>query len=343
MNNPEKIRTPYSYRGANLNVEDIKLLSEEIYDLVHGDEPMTIPEYIEKAKSLKKEDLGYRKLKAIHAEPEISMYFPDEVLDALKALDHENINFNQSDYDFLSKNKNLGLERLSELFYSDVKYIQDQCHKVGIKMSIHRPKTTFTDDQDLILKNNAFRGYKWLCEKIGKSQKTIKRRADQIGVEVKHVTKFDYTLEEDGVIQNFAYLGDKYLAKRLGRSERSVRARAREINVKLKVVKNFTPEQDEIIKKYSNRGAKFIAKKIGKNENSVKYRAKQIRVKLVSEYGSAHGYSGYEDYVLKSRCNMGYSYLCKKLNKSKKSISKRADFLGVKINERESYLISSYW
>jgi len=79
---PHAIIKETECKEAGLSYDELESLAEEIRFVLTGGKGVTIEEYVRLTRETSYLKFGYRKLKAIHNEPTLSSFFPQEVLRA---------------------------------------------------------------------------------------------------------------------------------------------------------------------------------------------------------------------------------------------------------------------
>ena len=190
-------------------------------------------EYVAAARKISPFELGRRKTLALHYEPLLEGYFPNEVIPILKSkiLDSKIHRYNKADDLFFKENFGRGVNWLASRFYTDNDGIWDRAKTIGVK--IERQMHVYTEQDDEFIKANASKGIKWISDKLDLSYEAVRKRGKRLGVEFVSQGAKPYSPHEDELIKNYAYKGKKWLSEELGRSMSSIRHRARRLRVKL--------------------------------------------------------------------------------------------------------------
>ena len=157
---------------ASLGLSELEELASEIRDVLIGDRGVTIEQFVERAKNITQFQLGYRKTKAILSERRLRGYFPDEVFDALLNGDIKNgqMQFNDSDNEFLRGNYGMGSKWLSQKFYTSPRSIRDHLREIHVQL--HNPRKGFK--KHIYTKEEN----KYILEHLNESPKKIAEELD---------------------------------------------------------------------------------------------------------------------------------------------------------------------
>jgi len=273
---------------ADLSIEELETLAEEIRMIVTKGIGVALSEYLEKANVTSRYELGYRKTRALQFEQKLEAYFPDEVFAILRrkgATVHIQ-RFNDSDDAFIRANIGRGASWMADRFYTNSKSIHKRVRRLGLSCSPDGHK--WTREDDTIIRQNVDKGYKWLSEKLSVSMDCVRGRARRLKINVFVNDKHKYSKEEDAFIRKHASEGSVWLSEKMGHSSASIRERSGRIKVKLTCINNgvvlhkFTKKDDNFIRKNSEKGSDWIGLCLGIARKSIQYRARKIKVKLIS-------------------------------------------------------------
>jgi len=81
--------------------------------------PISMDEYINRAKNIDMKILGLRINNIIKNDIRLAAFLPVPVFDILRSRFLENVNFTKYDYDFVYMNEYMGYEWLAKQMYSD--------------------------------------------------------------------------------------------------------------------------------------------------------------------------------------------------------------------------------
>jgi len=80
--------------------------------------PISMDEYINRAKNIDMKILGLRINNIIKNDIRLAAFLPVPIFDILRSRFLENVDFTKYDYDFVYKNKNMGYKWLAKHMYS---------------------------------------------------------------------------------------------------------------------------------------------------------------------------------------------------------------------------------
>lgn len=319
------------WREAGLTTDELASLAEEIRFIVMGNKGMTIFEYLKSCDSIPYKKFGYRKLKALHNEPKLSIFFPDEVYEILKDKGKEKkcIAFDESDNLFFKNNGCRGIDWLTKRFYSCPQTIYKRAERIGVKINptVH----FFTPEEDLFITNNFSKGCSWIAEKLHSNKHSIRNRALILGLKFQP-KGHRYNAEEDAFIISNRHNGSEWLSNQLKVTVASVWKRAHKLKVGIPSIRNgkpvyrFTKEEDRIIVENKDMGAKWIADKINRRIQAIIQRSHVLKVAIKTTY---HFYTEEEDNLIREYYNKDRNMLSEKIGVSLNALRKRSLFLGL--------------
>jgi len=119
---------------ANLSIEELEKIAEDVRLIITRGKGLTLREYIERANIVSAWELGCRKTKALQFESKLEAYFPDEVFAILK-LKWKTVlgqQFNDDDNEFFKVNASKGAIWLADRFYTNRNHMHDRLVKMGL-------------------------------------------------------------------------------------------------------------------------------------------------------------------------------------------------------------------
>jgi len=185
---------------ANLSIEELEKIAEDVRLIITRGKGLALREYIERANIVSAWELGYRKTKALQFESKLEAYFPDEIFAILK-LKWKTVlgqQFNDDDNEFFKVNASKGAIWLADRFYTNRKHMHDRLVKMGLiaPTQFH----AWTNEEDIFLSKHADKGYEWLSEKMKIKVTALRARASLLKIRVFSETN-DYSEQEDDFIK----------------------------------------------------------------------------------------------------------------------------------------------
>jgi hypothetical protein len=273
--------------GANLTLEELESLAEEVRIVLTQNKGMTLDQYKERASTIDPEELGCRKLAAICKEPKLEAYFPDEVIEILRSrfFNIHKSNLKDDDIEFIHRNEQMGNVWLSKHMYIHRDSLSRLSKKHGL--NIISKKQEYTQEEEAFISQNSSKGSRWLAEKLNRSMDAICNKARRMKIHLGAASP--YTPEDDIFIKNNMLKGSRWIATQINRNIDSVRKRANKLNILLPVIVDgqechkFSPKEDDFIRQNSDKNAVWIARQLHMPVRSIQRRANLIKIKLPKE------------------------------------------------------------
>ena len=219
---------------ANLTVDELRELADEIRQVITGNKGVTLPDYIKAAGTITPSKLGYRKSRAIKCESSLVSYFPDEVFSALQNMTGVATRFDNTDDEFLRRNINKDNQWLSDHLYinKNTLYHHIQAKGWDREAKIHE----YTKAEENFLRENFSKGVKWLSDRLNISKNAMICKLKRMKLWVpssppSHV----YTKEELAFIRTHVKKGSPAIAKKLGLSSDAIYGQIRKMGLTAKL------------------------------------------------------------------------------------------------------------
>jgi len=335
MKTPKNIQS----QGANLTINEIEELAEEIREKLIGNKGVDLNEYVERALNITPWKLGHRLTKALKYETKLEVFFPDRVFSALQKKTFVFLRFNKNDDEFLTKNGGKGAGWLASRFYTTKNSIWSRAKVANIKLE--REQCVYPESFENFIRKHKDKGCPWIADKLNLGYDAIHQKAKRMGVKLKRVdTSHQFIKEEDEFIRKNKRKGTMWIAEKLGLSYSSIRHRAYLLDIKIsyikdgKVVKKYRKGEDKFIRNNAEKGSSWIATKIKRSSASIRNRAVILRVKL--SYNKLR-YSKEEDEFIRNNAEKGSLWIAKRIGRigrmrrTTKAIRNRAKRINVKL------------
>lgn len=203
--------------SANLTVEELQTLADEIRHVILGDRGASMPDYVKAASKVKAKDLGYRKSRALKCESALISYFPDEVFSVLQKMEGVASRFSDDDDAFIRQNINKDYDWLASRLYASKQVISGHIRvkKMDRAPCIHE----YTQAEEMFIRNNASKGHEWLSEKFAVSTSSMLNKMKRMGLIESDPNKcHTYTKKEEKYIREHISEGTASIASALGSS-----------------------------------------------------------------------------------------------------------------------------
>jgi hypothetical protein len=316
-----------SIDGANLTLEELEGLGEEIRCVLINNTAILMKDYIQRALKVDFSELGYRKCRALRLELKLESCFPDEVYRIL----HERtmlvpISFfriNNDDKKFILQNALKGTKWLAQKMYTDRRGVREIAKHLGI--SIAKESNEFLPEEINFIKKHADKGIPWISKTLNHPIHSIRSKACSLGIETRDCSVgHRFTPEEDEIIKTNLSKGRRWLATCLGRSLDSIRARTKTLKLKVpfvhsgKVFHQFTNYEDNFIRNNADKGLVWIARRLNLSTDSI---ANRTRVKKISIKRMRKDYTQDEDRFIKNNIHRGIEFLADYFGVTKQSVT----------------------
>jgi hypothetical protein len=238
------------FKRADLSYGELKDLADGIRSLITHDKAMLLDEYEERSKSLDVKSIGHRYSQAIVNEMKLDGFFPEGIISKLRARCEIKVEFNEYDYEFIRRNRHLGLRYVARLMYTSNRRVSDAAKRKGIP--IERLTHKFTDYDDDFIMNNYSAGEKYISQKLIIPVEEVKKRAKELYVDLnntdiskvesekKYRTRFVDVKQKEKMQQEGRFIyenrkkGILWLSQHLGKETWTIRRQLKEITSNFK-------------------------------------------------------------------------------------------------------------
>jgi len=173
---------PYK-SSANLTMEEMDKLAEEIRSVMLKGQGVTMEQFKRIAKRINPKTLGHRRFRALKYEPKIESYFPSEVYEILKerADRQQYSRFNNDDIEFMRSHGGMGIRWVADHLYSNTRDISVKMKKFHV---LYKEKHhTYSQEEKDFVRANIDKGLKWLSMRTNQEVNTLRKLAIRMGIE----------------------------------------------------------------------------------------------------------------------------------------------------------------